>query len=81
MEDNAGLACSINPSNGAKPIITLWTNRREGIDLATVKELMGYTTMNMTMRNSHLSPDHRKNAIEKFATISTTNEQKIHTYK
>jgi len=35
-----------------------------GIDLATVKELMGHSTIEMTMRYAHLSPDHRRAAIE-----------------
>lgn len=35
-----------------------------GVDLATVKEILGHSTIQMTMRYAHLSPDHRKNAVE-----------------
>lgn len=35
-----------------------------GVDLATVKEILGHATIQMTMRYSHLSPDHRKKAME-----------------
>ncbi|MCD4786105.1 MAG: site-specific integrase [Candidatus Eremiobacteraeota bacterium] len=49
----------------------------EGIDLATVKELMGHATINMTMRYSHLSPDHRKNAVEKLSKKFQQNMQDI----
>lgn len=39
----------------------------EGIDLATVKELMGHATIQMTMRYAHLSPDHRRAAVNRLA--------------
>ncbi len=35
-----------------------------GVDLTTVKELMGHKTLSMTMRYAHLSPEHRRAAIE-----------------
>ena len=35
-----------------------------GVDLMTVKELLGHTTLTMTMRYSHLAPDHRMRAIK-----------------
>jgi integrase len=37
-----------------------------GVDLRTVQELMGHKTMAMTMRYSHLTPDHRRRAVEKL---------------
>jgi len=35
-----------------------------GVDLATVKELMGHKSIEMTLRYAHLSPDHRVNAVK-----------------
>ena len=35
-----------------------------GVDLVTVKELMGHKDIRMTLRYSHLSPEHLKGAVE-----------------
>jgi len=35
-----------------------------GVDLMTVKELLGHATLTMTIRYSHLAPDHRMKAIK-----------------
>ena len=35
-----------------------------GIDLKTVQELMGHKSIEMTLRYSHLSPDHKKKAVD-----------------
>ena len=35
-----------------------------GVDLLTVKELMGHKTMEMTLRYAHLSPEHKHDAVE-----------------
>lgn len=35
-----------------------------GIDLRTVQVLMGHKTIEMTLRYSHLSPDHKSRAVE-----------------
>lgn len=35
-----------------------------GVDIKTVQELMGHKTIEMTLRYSHLSPDHKNKAIE-----------------
>ena len=34
-----------------------------GTDLKTVQELLGHKSIEMTMRYTHLSPDHKKTAI------------------
>jgi integrase len=36
----------------------------QGTPILTIKELMGHQTLAMTERYSHLSPDHKKQAIE-----------------
>jgi len=46
----------------------------EGVDLMTIRELMGHKTMAMTLRYSHLSPGHRRTAIERLVTRSKTGE-------
>jgi integrase len=43
-----------------------------GVDLMTVKELLGHQTIEMTMRYAHLSPDHKRVAIELLATQMDT---------
>ncbi|HSG32885.1 MAG TPA: tyrosine-type recombinase/integrase [Thermodesulfobacteriota bacterium] len=50
-----------------------------GVDIATVKELMGHKDISMTMRYSHPSPEHKKQAINglNFTSMDTyldTNE-------
>jgi len=35
-----------------------------GVDLTTVKELMGHKDIKMTLRYSHLSPDHKKRGVD-----------------
>jgi integrase len=37
-----------------------------GIDLYTVKELMGHSTIQMTERYAHLAPEHKSNAVQKL---------------
>jgi site-specific recombinase XerD len=39
-----------------------------GIDLVTVKEILGHSTINMTLRYAHLSPLHKREAMEKLGT-------------
>jgi len=40
----------------------------EGVDLMTIRELMGHKSMAMTLRYAHLSPGHRRTAIERLVT-------------
>ncbi len=38
-----------------------------GIDITTVKELLGHKTLSMTLRYSHLSPSHKAKAVDILA--------------
>jgi len=42
------------------------------VDIRTVQELMGHKSITMTMRYSHLSPEHRIAALEKLCAPSAT---------
>lgn len=51
-----------------------------GVDLPTVKELMGHKNISMTLRYSHLSSDHKRNAVgrlEKFGMNSHQFSQQV----
>ena len=37
-----------------------------GVDLNTARELMGHTDIKMTLRYTHLAPEHKANAVEKI---------------
>jgi len=39
-----------------------------GVDLKTVQELMGHKTIDMTLRYAHLSPDHKRKAVENLGS-------------
>ena len=43
----------------------------EGVDLLTIKELGGWKSLAMVQRYAHLSPGHRRNAIERLASRRT----------
>ncbi|MFH1381234.1 MAG: site-specific integrase [Candidatus Omnitrophota bacterium] len=44
-----------------------------GIDLKTIQELLGHKSFEMTLRYSHLSPDHKKRAIDILGAVMDTN--------
>ncbi len=43
-----------------------------GVDLLTVKELMGHKNIEMTLRYSHLSCDHKKHAVRALDVLNGT---------
>ena len=43
-----------------------------GVDLATVKDLLGHKTIQMTLRYSHLSADHKASAVHRLDTYMDT---------
>jgi integrase len=51
-----------------------------GIDLVTIKEVLGHSNINMTLRYAHLSPVHKREAMEtlglKMDTFWTPNPNK-----
>jgi integrase len=46
-----------------------------GVDLMTVKELLGHKRIEMTMRYAHLAPDHKRAAINRLDTYMDTRTQ------
>jgi integrase len=40
-----------------------------GVDLPTVKELLGHKDIRMTMRYAHLSSDHKQAAVKKLEKV------------
>lgn len=42
-----------------------------GVDLLTIKELAGHKTLTMTLRYAHLSPSHRRQAVERLISEPT----------
>ena len=50
---------------------------QNGVDLYTVKELMGHSTLAMTERYAHLAKENLKNAVKKFeASIKASTKEK-----
>jgi integrase len=46
----------------------------EGVDLLAIKELGGWKSLSMVQRYAHLSPSHRRTAIERLVTRQVTAE-------
>lgn len=44
-----------------------------GVDLTTVKDLLGHKTLEMTFRYSHLSPSHKRDAVARLENQMDTN--------
>ncbi len=42
-----------------------------GVELPTVKELMGHKDIKMTLRYTHLSSDHKQNAVKALDNFGT----------
>jgi hypothetical protein len=42
-----------------------------GIDMLTIKELGGWKTLGMVTRYTHLSPDHKRTAVERLISGRT----------
>jgi integrase len=47
----------------------------EGVDLLTIKELGGWKSLTMVQRYAHLSPSHRRTAIERLVSRPTGSER------
>ena len=52
----------------------------KGVDLTTIKELLGHKDIKMTLRSSHLAPSHIRNAVENLC-YSFVIEEEIKNYK
>ena len=48
-----------------------------GIDLVTVKEILGHATIQMTMRYAHPTPENKRKAVEVLANLFDKNEGKL----
>ncbi len=53
-----------------------------GVDLASVKELMGHKSLSMTMIYSHLSPSHKRKAVNVLDNVlkNTQKEAPLHSF-
>ncbi|ODS33971.1 MAG: site-specific recombinase [Candidatus Scalindua rubra] len=46
-----------------------------GVDLISIKELLGHKSLNMTLRYAHLSSGHMRSAVNKLDDILKISEQ------
>ncbi len=49
----------------------------KGVDLKTIQELLGHKSLNMTLRYAHLSPGHKKKAVNILDKALTNNQTEI----
>ena len=49
-----------------------------GVDLPTVKELLGHKTIAMTLRYTHLSNDHKQRAVSTLEQVSEQSPSNSH---
>lgn len=45
-----------------------------GVDLRTVAELMGHSSIQMTMRYAHLAPQHNRAAVDRLVSLSDSQQ-------
>jgi len=45
-----------------------------GVDLLTIQQLGGWKTLQMVQRYAHLSPDHKRQAIERLSVPAMSTE-------
>jgi hypothetical protein len=50
-----------------------------GVDLSTLKELMGQSNMSITMRYVHPTPEHKREAVRKLEQFNAS--QTFHVYE
>ena len=49
-----------------------------GVDITTVKELLGHKTLTMTLRYSHLAPSHKVKAVDILdSTLNKTSTSQL----
>ena len=48
-----------------------------GVDLTTVKELMGHKSVEMTLRYAHLAPEHKLDAVNRLDTYMDTGKKRV----
>ncbi len=49
-----------------------------GVDLPTIRELMGHSSIQTTMIYAHLEPEHLRSAVNKLRFVEEKEEKIIH---